>query len=76
MKMNKIKEIIEKRKEKAQIEKEAVLKSDFRVVERGGALWLTHCGVAFMKVPAATKSEDVAKMLNDARSNAIEFVKL
>lgn len=76
MTMNKIKEIIEKRKEKAQIEREAVLKSDFRVVERGGSLWLTHCGVAFMKVPATTKSEDVAKMLNDARANAIDFVKL
>lgn len=74
--MRKLREIIDARKQKAQFEKEAELKAEFRVVEGNGSLWLTHCGVAFMKVSSLAKAEDVAKALNDARNTAVEFEKL
>lgn len=74
--MKNLREIIDARKQKAQFERESELKADFRVVERNGVLWLTHMGVAFMKVAALAKAEDVAKELNNARETAIEFERL
>lgn len=74
--MKKLREIIDAQRTKAQFEKEAMLKSEFKVVERNGSLWLTHMGVAFMKVASLAKAEDIAKELNKARETAIEFERL
>lgn len=74
--MRTIKQYIEYKKEQSRLQDEAQLKSRFKVVERNGLLWLTHCGVAFMKVASLAKAEDVAKALNDARNTAVEFEKL
>lgn len=74
--MKKVKEIIKAHKQKAQFEKEAVIKAEFNVVERNGNLWLTHCGIAFMKVASLANAENVAKEINKARETAVEFERL
>lgn len=47
--------------------------SQFQVKERGGYLWLTHDGVAFLKMNADDTSANVAGMLKTARENAVEY---
>lgn len=74
--MNKIKEYINARKQKAQFEHEAQIKSEFKVVERNGLLWLTHDGVAFMKIANLAQAEDITKELNKARECAVEYERL
>lgn len=74
--MKTIKEFIADKKEKCRLQNEANLKSEFKVVERGGFLWLTHNGVAFMKIASLSKAEDVTKELNKARECAVEFDRL
>ena len=74
--MRKIKEIIDEHKAKAQFEREAEIKSEFLVVERNGALWLTHAGIAFKQVESGMSSEEVAKEVNAARETAIKFARL
>lgn len=71
-----IKKFIQKKKAKIRAREEANIRSDFRIVERDGSIYLTHYSVAFMKVPASTKADDVTKMLNEARDTAIEFERL
>lgn len=74
--MKKLKETISAYKRKAQFERESEIKAQFEVVERKGNLWLTHNGVAFMKVASLAKAEDVAKDLNNARECAVEFIRI
>lgn len=74
--MGKIKEYFNAYKQKIQFEKESQIKADFEVVERGGFLWLTHNGVAFMKIASASQAETVTAVLNKARECAVEFEKL
>lgn len=74
--MKKLKEIIEKSKEKERIKFLALLRAEFSVIERGGVLWLTHRGVAFAKIPKDSIADNVTKMLDDARSAAVEFERL
>ena len=74
--MTSIKKYIADKKEKIRMQDEANIRSDFKVVERGGFLWLTHCGVAFMKVSSLSYADDVAKELNKARECAVEFERL
>lgn len=50
-----------------------VVHSQFQVDERGGHLWLTHNGVAFLKINASDTSANVAGMLKTARENAVEY---
>lgn len=71
--MNKIRQYFHNRKERKRLEDEARLKSEFRVVERNGYLWLTHEGVAFMKIESLSYAADVASELKKARETAIEF---
>lgn len=74
--MMKLKKIISNRKERMRITRELERKSEFRVAERSDSLYLTHSGVAFMKVPKDSTAEDVVEMLNQARIAAVEFDKL
>lgn len=74
--MQTIKEYIRNKKEKAQSQYEADVRADFRVVEKGGFLWLTHQGIAFMKVESTSKASDVAQRLAHARDTAIEYENL
>lgn len=73
--MKKLKEILAQHKAKAQSVKNEELRCEFRVVERNGALFLTHLGVAFKRVPNDCNAENVALMLNQVRDTAVEFEK-
>lgn len=63
-------------RDREQMREEMTIKGKFKVTEGGGWLWLTHDGVAFMKVASLAKAEDVAKALNEARECAVEFERL
>ena len=76
MKMERLKQLIEKRKEKSRMRRDAELKSEFKVVERNSELWLTHNGVAFMKMPWDMQAHDVAYKLAKVRETAVTFDKL
>lgn len=71
--MKTIKQYIADKKEQNRLQKEAQLKAEFKVVERDGYLWLTHQGVAFSRVDLNMQAIDVAAMLNDVRTTAVEF---
>lgn len=69
-------QIIDERKEKIRLQNEADIKSEFSVKERAGFLWLTHNGIAFMKINGNANASDVARMLNTARDCAVEFERI
>ena len=75
-KMKSFKSYIADRREKYRLQDEANLKAEFKVKERGGFLWLTHQGVAFMKVANLAQAEEITRELNKARECAVEFEKL
>lgn len=50
-----------------------VVHSQFQVKERGGYLWLTHDGVAFLRINADERAQFVTDMLNGARECAMEY---
>lgn len=74
--MERLKQLIEKRKEKTRLQKDAELKAEFKVVERAHKLWLTHNGVAFMEMPWDMTASDVASKLAEVRETAIIYDKL
>lgn len=74
--MKKLKKLLEQRKIQEMINAENNLKSEFRVVERGNALWLTFRGVAFKKIDGDICAEHVAVLLSEARTTAINFERL
>lgn len=74
--MKTIKQYIANQKEQSRLQRESQLKAEFKVQERGGFLWLTHQGVAFLKVANLAQAEDITKELNEARKCAIEFERL
>lgn len=71
--MKKFKDIMADRKEKARLAEETSLKAEFRVVERGGDLWLTHDGVAFCAIPFDATSAQITEMLERARLTAVKY---
>ena len=71
--MKTIKEIIAEKRLREKEEHELEIKSQFKVMERGNSLWLTHDGVAFCEIPSDKTATDVAKMLNAARVSAITY---
>lgn len=71
-----LKQFIKNRREKKRLKRDVELKSFFKVKERGGRLWLTHDGVAFMEIAPMSLAEDVAKELDKARKTAVEYDKL
>lgn len=74
--MKTIKEYFADKKEKYRLQHEEYLRDSFDVTERGGHMWLTHNGVAFMKVGELSQASDIAGMLNNAREYAVEFERL
>lgn len=71
--MKKLKELIEKRKQKTQAQRRMELHNEFRVEERDESLWLTHNGVAFAKIDGDTPSHVVTAMLAKSRATAVEY---
>lgn len=76
MKMERLKQLIEKRKEKTRLQKDAELMSEFQVVERGGYIWLTLNGVAFVKFEDGRDVSDITDALKETRKYAIEYSRL
>lgn len=72
--MKKIQKMIESYRNRNREADERFIRSEFKVTERNGSLWLTHCGVAFMKVSSLSSAEGVASELEKARDTAIEFL--
>lgn len=71
-----IKEFIEKRRASFRNEREAELMSEFKVVERGGSLWLTHNGTAFLHFSSLINAKNVTDTLHDVRETAVKFDRL
>lgn len=71
--MKTIKELIERRKDKYRRQAEVNLKSEFKVKERGGILYLTHNDVAFKIIDTNASAADIAMALEEARAAAINF---
>ena len=74
--MSSIKKYFEDKKEQCRRNHEDFLRENFDVTERGGYLWLTYNGVAFMKVSATSNASDVTDTLNQARDCAVEFERI
>lgn len=74
--MGKIKRYFDRKKEQWLLQDESNLRSSFKVEEKAGHLWLTHNGVAFMKVGELRQASDIAGMLNKARECAVEFERI
>ena len=71
--MNRIRQYFHNRRERKRLKDEAWVKAGFKVEERNGYLWLTHEGVAFMKVNSVAYAADAVKELLMARETAIEY---
>lgn len=71
--MEVIRKYVDGIKAKNRADDENRIRSQFKVVERNGKLWLTHSGVAFMQIPADATADGVAKMLDNARGVAVEY---
>lgn len=71
--MNIIKIWLEKQKQKSIRQRALELSGEFKVIERGGKLWLTHMGVAFKRIQEDTCAQDVARELSLARETAVMF---
>lgn len=52
------------------------LQYQFQVIDRDGFLWLTHNGVAFMKVSMLSNAAKISEMLDEARKAAVEYEKI
>lgn len=74
--MKRIKQYIDNKREQNRLQNEANLKAEFKVTERGGYLWFTHNGVAFMKIEESDIADYITKMLNTSRETAVEFARL
>lgn len=74
--MKMIDNFINNRKEEYRKRRDEAIRESFDITERGGCMWLTHNGVAFMKVASLANAADIAKTLNDARDCALEFERL
>lgn len=71
--MNIFERIWAKHKAKTIRQRTASIYDEFKVIERGGQLWLTHLGVAFMVIDKDLNADGVAKALNQARKTAVLF---
>lgn len=52
---------------------EKEIRGQFKVVERGGVLYLTHNGTAFKIIGTDTCATDIATALEDARNAAVDY---
>lgn len=49
------------------------IRAEFKVVEKRGFLWLTHDGRAFARIEDGKTSDEIAKLLSDARIAATTY---
>lgn len=74
--MKTISQFINDKKEQWATQEIERVKSDFKVMERGGILFLTLNGVAFAEIEGKTSANEIADKLNVARDTAVKFEKL
>ena len=70
---NYIKRWWEQSKAKTQADNITHLRNSFYLKEKNGSVWIMHDGVAIDKVYPCTSSDDVVKLLNEARNYAVEY---
>lgn len=74
--MKSIKVFFENERLKYRQKYETEIRECFDVTERGGYMWLTYNGVAFKKFDGSLSADEVAQTLNQARDEAVEFIRL
>lgn len=74
--MKSISQLIKDKKEQWSEKEFERVKSDFKVTERGGILFLTFNGVAFAEMKGNATAAAIAEALNLARETASKFEKL
>lgn len=60
-------------KEKGRLSEIDRLRDTFRIKEKNGALWIMHNETAVDMIPAFASSEEIVKMLEEARCCAVEY---
>lgn len=71
--MKKLKEYFKDYKSKEKKRREQELRSEFKVVARGGVLWLTHNGVAIYEFSDDTTASHIARRLSEAQDTSVNF---
>lgn len=71
--MKKLKEYFADYKSKEKKRREQELRAEFKVVARGGMLWLTHNGVAIYEFPDNTSASCIAQRLKEAQDTSLNF---
>lgn len=74
--MNFIQKHIQKRRKRYEATIESRIKDEFGVIEKGGSLWLTHDGRAFMRIGSEMTADGIAELLGDARIAAVTYASL
>lgn len=74
--MKTICQLIKDKKEQWNNQETERVKSDFKVMERGGILFLTFNGVAFAEMEGKATANEIAEALNLARETATKFERL
>lgn len=76
MTMKTFQQMIKEKKEKWNAMAEERIKSEFRVVERDGTIYLTHNDVAFMSIDDNATAKVIAQKLEVVRNTAVKYAKL
>ena len=49
------------------------LRDEFYIKEKNGTVWILHNGIAIEKIHPLSSSEDMLKLLENARRNAVSY---
>lgn len=60
-------------KERGRLAEIERLRSEFRIKEKNGALWIMHGETAVDMIPAFATSDEVVRMLEETRCCAVEY---
>lgn len=60
-------------KEKGRLAEMERLRNTFRIQEKNGALWIMHHDTAVDMIPAFASSDEIVRMLDEARCCAVEY---
>lgn len=71
--MKKLKEYFKDYKSKEKKRREQELRSEFKVVARGGVLWLTHNGVAVFEFKDNASASFVTNSLAEVQEISVKF---
>ena len=69
--MKKIKLFFQRRRDKYISRVHDDIRKSFRMEEYLGGIYITHNGIAIVKVPAGASIEDAYKLLEECRYNAV-----